>query len=312
MNLSDGVIVEGISEAEEVNGLKRYWLGDTPSTVKDPDQPLLFLMVDEENDELWAFRTSLRMLADGVLFSRNISQQQAEGLIERLVSVGSHSFRKRGKRLLFHCKQMTYSDNGETMENVSIVQRAIAQEKKVRFLYNTYDTEFHFHPKKETPYTFSPYEMILSKGHYYLVGNTEPHDNIGHYRLDRMTHVELLDEPAKPRRQMKELKTTTLSEYSAQHFYMFSGKIIAVRLRTEAWMMDSLVDWFGKNFKILKREGGEIEILLQVSESAIKCWALQYGKFVEILAPNSLRESVAEIVRGMYEVYCSDMKEERK
>jgi hypothetical protein len=64
MNLSDGVIVEGISEAEEVNGLKRYWLGGTPETVQDPDQPLFWLIVDEETDELLAFRTSKRMLEE--------------------------------------------------------------------------------------------------------------------------------------------------------------------------------------------------------------------------------------------------------
>lgn len=246
----------------------------------------------------------LRMLIDGILFSRNISKKQAAGMIERLTAAGSHSFQKRGRRFLYHVEEMPYSDNEQTLENVGLVQKAIAQEKKIRFLYNTYDTELHFRPKWEKPHTFSPYQMILSQGRYYVTGNMEPHENVIPCRLDRMTEVELLDEPAKPKRQMKELKTVSLSEYAAQHFYMFSGRIIQVRLRAENWMMDTLVDWFGKNFRILKQENDNLEILLQCSELAIKYWALQYGSSVEILSPTSLRESLAEIVRGMYETYC--------
>ena len=246
----------------------------------------------------------LRMLVDGVLFSRNISRNQAEGLIDRLLSAGSHSFQKRGQHFFYHCKDMPYSDNEQTLENIGIVQKAIAQEKKISFHYNTYDTAFNFHPKKAEPYILSPYDMIPSHHRYYIVGNMEPYENISHCRLDRMTEVALLDEPAKPRRQMEELKTTTLSEYSTQHIYMFSGRSKSVRLWAEDWMMDVLVDWFGKNFKILKQEEGYLEILLQCNESAIKYWALQYGNSVEILSPKSLRESIAEIVRGMYGKYC--------
>ncbi len=246
----------------------------------------------------------LRMLIDGVLFSRNISQKQAKGLIERLFSAGSHSFKKRAKRFLRYCKKMPYSDNEQTLENVSVIQKAIEDGKKISFHYNTYDTDFNFHPKKEEIYTFSPYEMILNQGRYYIVGNMESHENIGHCRLDRMTDVTLLDEAVKDRRRIEELKTTELPEYFTQHFYMFSGRIISIRLRTEERMMDTLVDWFGKEFKILKRENGEMEVLVRCNEMAMKYWALQYGEYVEVLAPNSLRESVAKIVKEMYEVYC--------
>jgi hypothetical protein len=65
MDLSDGVILEGISDAGEVNGLKQYWLGDTPETATDPDQPLFCLRENEEADEAAFFRTSLRMLENG-------------------------------------------------------------------------------------------------------------------------------------------------------------------------------------------------------------------------------------------------------
>ena len=250
----------------------------------------------------------LRMLIDGILFSRNISREQASGMIERLTAAGSHSFQKRGHHFLYHCKYMQYSDNEQILENVGVVQKAIAQERKIRFHYNTYDMNLKFHLKRNEPYIFSPYEMILSQGRYYVSGNMEPHDNVIHCRLDRMTEVELLDAPAKPKRQMQELKTTSLSEYVAEHIYMFGGRSLQVRLRTEVGMMDSLIDWFGKTFKILKHQDGKLEILLKCNESAIKYWALQYGDYVEILSPQSLRDSIADSVQGMYGMYCKDRK----
>ncbi len=248
----------------------------------------------------------LRMMIDGVLFSRNISRAQATGLIDRLVSWGTHGFQQNRQQFLYHCKDLFYSDNEQTLKNVDIVQTAIDKGKKIRFLYNTYDTDFRFVPKKKEAYVFSPYRMMVSQGRYYAVGIYDPYDHLAHCRLDRMTEVALLDEAALPKRQVPELRTTTLAEYAAQHIYMFSGKSLTVHLRTGEGMMDTLVDWFGKDFHILRREDGEIEVRLRCSEAAIKYWALQYGDHVEILAPESLRQTLAESVRGMYAMYCGD------
>ena len=68
-------------------------------------------------------------------------------------------------------------------------------------------------------------------------------------------------------------------------------------------MMDDLVDWFGQDFHVRVEDNGKMLVTLKCNESAMKFWALQYGECVEILSPNSLRESIAKIVQGMYEAY---------
>ena len=60
--LPEGTIVEGIIDGGTVEGIQLYWIGDTPETAADPDQPLILLMVNEETDEVDAFRTSVNML----------------------------------------------------------------------------------------------------------------------------------------------------------------------------------------------------------------------------------------------------------
>ena len=49
-----------------------------------------------------------------------------------------------------------------------------------------------------------------------------------------------------------------------------------------------------------------IQEAVLTDERAMKYWALQYGECVEILSPNSLRESIAKIVLGMVGTYGVD------
>ena len=63
--LPDGKIVEGLTDGGEKDGWKIYWLGDTPESAADADQTLLYLLVNEETDEVDAFRTSVNMLNSG-------------------------------------------------------------------------------------------------------------------------------------------------------------------------------------------------------------------------------------------------------
>jgi hypothetical protein len=60
--LPEGTIVEGLTDGGTVEGIRLYWIGDTPETAADPDQTLLLLMVNEKTDEVDAFRTSVNML----------------------------------------------------------------------------------------------------------------------------------------------------------------------------------------------------------------------------------------------------------
>ena len=60
--LPTGEIVEGLIPGEERNGWQFYWIGATPETATDPDQPLICLLVNPETDEVDAFRTSLNLM----------------------------------------------------------------------------------------------------------------------------------------------------------------------------------------------------------------------------------------------------------
>ena len=60
--LPERSVATGLTPDRDVSGWMLYWLGDTPETVQEADQELIFLLVNEETDEMAAFRTSLKMI----------------------------------------------------------------------------------------------------------------------------------------------------------------------------------------------------------------------------------------------------------
>ena len=82
---------------------------------------------------------------------------------------------------------------------------------------------------------------------------------------------------------------------------MFSGESIWVKFWAEKIIIDALVDWFGKDFKILQKENDRILINVKVNETAMKFWAMQYGEFVEIIFPESLRDEIRQTAKDILE-----------
>ena len=244
----------------------------------------------------------LRLLIDSVLFSKTISDAYAKRLIDKLKSFGNIYFDMR----VSHVKPtptMNRTDNKQVMFNVSAIDEAIDKKRKISFHYCKYGLDFKMHDTGKE-YVMSPYQMVASGGHYYLLGNLDKYDDVAYYRIDKMTNVVLLDEKIKPQKDVDGLDgQLNLSKHMAEHIYMFCGESLNVTLKTTPGMMDTLVDWFGKDFKILKSTEEELEIMVRCNENAIFYWALQYGPYVEVMAPAKLREDLAKTIKEMNNKY---------
>ena len=263
--------------------------------------------IDMENGYCLLERTfeesELRMLIDSVLFSRNISQSAAQSLITKIKNQGNCYFRAKVPHV-YNLPEMRHSDNPQVLYNLDALNTAIAEEKKVSFIYNSYGMDFKLHPKREERYLVNPYQLVANNGWYYLVGNYDQYDDISHYRIDRMTKIEILNEKCKPVGTIKEMNTGfSLPRHMAEHIYMYSGKSVNVKHLVKQEIMNELVDWFGKEFRILEKQGQTMTILMKCNENAMHYWALQYGTEVEVLEPESLRNRVKKAVGDMAEKY---------
>ena len=245
----------------------------------------------------------LRMLIDSVLFSRTLSGKQAKRLIEKLTGLGNKYFRAKVKHVC-HLPKLIHSDNKQVLLNLDVLNDAIEQERKVRFTYNSYGKDFQLHPRRKEPYIVNPYQMVANQGRYYLLCSYDTSNRLSHYRLDYMTKLEMLDEKVKPMDQMEDfVQGYSLPKHMAEHIYMFSSPSVQVKMRVSEYKMGALIDWFGKEFRIVQEESGKLIVSVACNKLAMRYWALQYGEYAEILEPESLRDDIRDAVDCMGSVY---------
>ena len=247
----------------------------------------------------------LRMLIDSVLFSQDISHKQAKEIITKLKELSNKYF---GAKVgyVYNLPELKHADKKQQLlYNLERINEAILEGKQIEFVYNRYNTDFELVPKR-TGYTYrvSPYQMFMHNDHYYLVCNFDKYSDIAHLRVDKMTEVEILDERVKSKKELPEIESGfDLPKHVSEHVYMYGGKSVGAIIKCEENLMDELVDWFGKDFRILSKENGEITIHIRANEQAMFYWALQYGDCAEILEPLPLREKVRAAVERMAEKY---------
>lgn len=247
--------------------------------------------------------SELRILIDSVLFSKSISTKQAKELINKIRGLASNYFNAKVSHIS-NLPRLNRTINKQAMYSLDTINDAIAEKRKVQFVYNDIGTDLQLHPKKEEPYVVNPYQIVANNGRFYLIGNNDKYDNVAHFRIDKMTDVKLLEEKVNPMNKVSGLeKGLNLPKHMAEHIYMFSGDSISVKIRTTQDMIGQLVDWFGMDIKIIEKNTENIIVKFDCNYSAMRYWALQYGTYVEVLSPKDLREQLKEDIGRMADKY---------
>lgn len=254
--------------------------------------------------------SELRLLIDSVLFSKNIPTNQAKDLIEKLQGLSSKYFSLKVKHVA-NLNAMEHTDNKQFFYNIELLDEAIENGYQVKFIYNKYGEDKKLHPRKKDKTLFNPYQMVASNGKYYVIGNVDKYDGSSYYRLDKISDIEILNNPVKPMKKVENLeKGLNLPKHMTEHIYMFSGKSEKVVFRIDKSRLDDVVDWFGTDFKIRKKFEDYYIISVDVNTNAMYYWALQYGKYAEVIKPESLRHKLQETISNMYNRYHSNNNEE--
>lgn len=257
-----------------------------------------YRLIEREFDE-----SELRILIDSVLFSKSISTKQAKGLIDKIRNLASNYFNAKVSHVS-NLPELNRTINKQAMYSLDAINDAISAKKKIEFTYNEVGTDFKLHPKREDPYKVNPYQIVANNGRFYLIANYDKYDNVAHFRIDKMTDVRILDERIKPMSQVPELeKGLNLPKHMAEHLYMFSGESISAEIKTSPDMMSELVDWFGKDFSLVKKSDEFIIARVCCNAESLRYWALQYGPYAEVLKPESLREQLQKDISIMAENY---------
>ena len=240
----------------------------------------------------------LRLLIDSLLFSSHIPYSQCKQLVEKLEGLSNIYFRSRVK----HIRNLPENlpTNSELFLTIETLDEAISKECQVSFTYNYYDIDKKLHPRKNSEgevreYIINPYQIVATNGRYYLVGNYDKYDDVSHYRLDRITNIKLLDAPVKPKRCVKGLENgLDLPKHLAEHLYMFAGESVSVDFIAKRYIVNDVIDWFGKDITFSNPTDDEVTVTVKVNPTAMKMWALKYSRYIKIVSPQSLVDEIKE------------------
>ncbi len=243
----------------------------------------------------------LRLLIDSVMASRHISARHSKDLVARLAGLSNRYFESRVKNV-YAVGEWNKTESQLLFLNMELIDEAIAKKKKVRYDYNKYDIDGKLH--KTHTYTVSPYQMILHNQRYYLMAYHDTWDDVSFQRLDHMTGMTILDEPARRLRTIKGYENgIDYKTLDSARPYMYADEPQLVEFIAQSNIVDQIVDWFGRDVKMVKRPEDTVKVSLRVSPNAMEHWAAQYMNYVEILSPKSLRDRVRDNILVAAEKY---------
>lgn len=237
----------------------------------------------------------LRLIADAVNSSRFLGTAQANELIRKLQKLTSVHEGSSLRRQLF-ISENSRIGNKRILSNIDLLARAAAEKKQVVFRYFDYDInkkkvyrEGSGEGSSQFDRTISPYALAWDDEKYYVVAFNPKHGSISNFRIDKMDHVRMTDEPCKPLP-----KGFNIGKYLEQQFSMFSGDTETVKLRFTNDLIGAVLDRFGMQTMLIPDGSGKFRVNVEVKVTkTFFAWLFQFGSKAEVLTP-SVREKYRE------------------
>lgn len=235
----------------------------------------------------------VKLLVDAVESSKLITQKKSNKLICKLSTlVSKHQALELNSHV--YVDQRIKPENEEIYYTVDALHTAMNSNKQIQFKY------FQYTGKKEKIfknngfiYTLSPYAMIWSEDHYYVVGFSKKHGKIATFRIDRIAQSKVIEMDAVPKP-----KTFEVSEYTKCVFEMFDGETKLVELKCTNDLMDVIVDRFGESVNTVELGSNCFKALVEVSISpTFYGWVFGFGTKMSILAPADVKAEFIAMAR---------------
>lgn len=247
----------------------------------------------------------IRLLSDAVQAANFISQKKTKQLVEKIESFASES-----QARILHSQ--VYVDNRPKCKNeeiyytINLLDEAINKSVKVSFTYTKRKITDEFKTaKEEKQFKVSPYALIWSDDHYYLVCNNEKYDNLMHLRIDKIKKLDLLDERSRHFSEVSDYKASFDSaDYASKLFNMFSGEPKPIELICNNDVLDPILDRFGENVRIQKVDDEHFLIRTNaVVSQGLVSWILGFGDRIKVRTPNDLIYDVTKKAQEIVDLY---------
>ena len=223
----------------------------------------------------------------------------SNALIKKLGTLVSEHQRRevqRQVRVMGRAKTM----NNSALNAVDHIHAAIVANTTIKFKY------FHYNLKLEREYSgkgkvfeVSPWALLYDNDNYYLLAFIE--GEFRTYRVDRMASV---SQGAKEREGKEEFDKMDMSSYTKSIFGMYNGKEELVEMTFQNRMIDTVIDKFGKDVRMLRVDSEHFRITVHVAVSPqFFAWVFGLGNYVTITGPESVVKQMKDMLGKVQKRY---------
>ena len=230
----------------------------------------------------------LKLLVDSIQAAKFLSEKKSLQLIKKLAALSSRHERELLNRQLYVLNR-DKSQNETIYYAVDAIHAAIANDAQIRFRYWQYNVEKEQELRHNgKTYQVSPFALIWDDENYYLLAYDPETGICKHFRVDKMTHIAVRDEP----RDGKEVfGLLNMSAYTKRNFSMFAGKEQLVTLRCDNSMIGVIMDRFGRSVSVTKQDDAHFSVSVKIAVSPqFFGWLSSFEGKVVPIAPQEVRE----------------------
>jgi predicted DNA-binding transcriptional regulator YafY len=240
-------------------------------------------------DREWTL-PEIQILIDAVSSGQFISPEKSRQMIQKLKQMAGPTEREQLDPGILVSEQVK-APNEQILYIIQAIKDAIQQDEQICFQHYEYDEEKERIPKHDGyVYAVSPYALIWKKDRYYLVGWSEKHQRITHFRIDRMG---MPKSNHKYRRPVPE--DLRLEDHTDKIFSMFDGPEETVTLHCKKNLIGQVIDQFGDGIQISKTKDDMLDITVTVHLSpTFYGWLFQYVGEMTVIAPEHVCRQYAE------------------
>ncbi len=264
---------------------------------KLPRQPVEYALT-ERDFEL----PELMLLVDAVQSSRFLSEGTSKALVKSIQEMASVNERTALKKQV-HVHGRPSTQSKSDFLTVDTIQEAMAEKRKLGFLYFRYDARKQKVARKDGRMQItSPVCLTYSDDNYYLVAFSDEDGQIRNYRVDRMESVQILEDKAQ---RNDAIRNYDAAEVGKCAFGMYGGERMTVTLRAKAEVMNVIIDRFGPKVDSQPiDDGAAARITARVMASPVFFgWLAQMGDSVVIESPVRLRDEYVAFLEKIAATY---------
>ena len=176
---------------------------------------------------------------------------------------------------------------------VDTIHNAISENRKIRFQYYQWNVKKEMVLRRDGAYYhISPWGLSWDDENYYLVGYDSDAGEIRHYRVDKMIHIRMSEEPREGKEHFRKLN---MADYTRKSFGMFGGREQSVKLLVDNSLAGVIIDRFGKDVMMIPADGDRftVNVTVMVSRQFLG-WIFSLGEKVKILGPEDVTEQMRE------------------